>query len=223
MYHCYIRARGGSMRLSIVIFLAVITTGCATPQQSQQATIPPNPELGCIEAIVSRADFALIRSKIYLASAKDQPFAMMTNTDKPTEEEKKEIAAWISARQECFNNADSWYQQYSHPQLNAIVRRYTLMFFTLTADLYNGKITYGDYANGRSQIYVHLQSDIAVIIQHLNEQQAAANEQNKNRALMYLLNQPKPYQAPAPSYYPVQPMTTTNCNVIGNQMNCTTR
>lgn len=156
------------MRLSIVLFLAAIIAGCATPQQCQLASIPPNPESDCIEALASRVEFAAIRSKIYLARAKNQPFAMMTNTDRPTAEEKKAITAWIGARQECFDNASSWAQQYLPSQLIVIGNRVMSSFLALTADLCNGKITYGDYARGRARIYAAAQRDCLAVIRRVH-------------------------------------------------------
>ena len=187
----------------------------AESQPQRQATVPPNPTIGCINALLSQADFAPISSKIYLGFGKDQPFAMTTNTDKPTDEEKKAIASWMSARQECFNSGNPWRQQYLPPEINAIGNRVWSSFLLLTADLYNGKITYGDYAKQRSQIIVEEEQDYATVWPQLNKQ-------NKNRTRLY--------QSPAPSYTsepvyipPVQPPTTTNCYIIDNYITCRSR
>ena len=187
----------------------------AESQPQRQATVPPNPTIGCINALLSQGDFAPISSKIYLSFGKDQPFAMTTNTDKPTDEEKKAIASWMSARQECFNSGSPWRQQYLPPEINAIGNRVWSSFLLLTAYLYNGKITYGDYAKERSQIIVEEERDYAAVWHQLNKQ-------NKNRAKLY--QSPAPSYTPEPVYIPpVQPTTTTNCHVIDNYITCRSR
>lgn len=194
--------------------------GCAT--QQQQAPPPPDPALACIRALPSRPDFAPLSAKVALAAVEDQSFAMMTIGDRATEEDKPVIAAWVNARQECIRLGDAWSMEYRHPQIRVIAAGAFGGFLAASADLYAGKITYGEFATARQQLLSQVQRDAANVVQRLDEQQSASDEQRKNRAMMYLLNQ----QRQAPAFQPQQPYqpprpTTTNCYRFGNQINCT--
>lgn len=208
--------KGGAMR-AIPVLLVLAISGCAN-QAQMAADRPPNPMVGCVQLVASREDLAPIANKVQLGDVRGQPFALLTLTDSATDGDKPLIAAWVDARQECTRQGQLWLQQYA-PPYTALLNYSSSGFLALTADLYAGKITYGDYAKARAKLNADIQREAAAIDQRLREQQAAADEQRKNRAMMYLLNQPayrpvQPYQVPMP--------TTTNCYRFGNQVNCTT-
>jgi len=186
------------MRNFVHAFFAVLLTACQAPNPSQEIPreIPLNPALTCIQQIAVGTDFDAIKSKLALGTAAEESFEMLTNNDKPTEEEKTQIAKWIGRRLECDRESAAWLRQYAPPEIAAINSNAATSFFSLTADLYNGKLTYGEYAHARARVVSEAQAQDAVMMQRLRE---------------------RPYQMPA-----VQPPTTTNCYVVGNQMNCTT-
>lgn len=206
------------MRVTVLVTAALALTGCASQQRDDRP--PPDPGLACIEQLAARQELAPLAAKVALGLAKDQPFSLMTRTDKPTEQDQQLIAAWVNERQECFRMSDAWTKQYNAPpQIIAIRGEAFSRFLAASADLHAGKLTYGEYANVRAQLNAEGERQTSNVVQRLHEQEAMAAEQRRNRAMMYLLNQPS-FQ-PRPAYQPSRP-TTTNCYRFGSQVNCTT-
>jgi len=155
-----------------------------------------------------------------------QTFAMFGDTTKPTDEEKAALSAWVDAREVCYQLVRQWQREINMPA-HLVVLDENSWFNTILmiADLYNGKLTYGEYARARAEAGSKSQQQWAAEVQRLQQQQAAAEEQRRDLALMYLLNQPKPVpvQTPVIAPMPIPRSTYTNCHVIGNFMNCTTQ
>jgi hypothetical protein len=172
-----------------------------------------------------RSEFSILADKLALATSSQQTFGMLSNTSKPSAAEKMAIAEWAKSGQDCFSMTSEWRKQYNFPPTLAAVQDTSFSsFLNLTADLYNGKLTYGEYAKARADIRAQSGQQWAKAVQHLREQQAAADEQRRNLAMQYLLNQPLPTYTPiVPYQMPIPRTTTTNCYVMGNQMHCTTQ
>ncbi len=210
---------------TISFVLLIVLVGCQTSQPAQPS-IPPNPGLACNKNSEKRPEFTIIAGKVALPTrAPQQAFEMLSNTTKPNTDEKIAIAEWIKGKQACADMTLEWQKQYHFPPLIAAIGATAFStFLNLTADLYNGKLTYGEYARNRAEITARFDQQLAEATQHLQEQEAADYQQRRNLAMQYLLNQ----QRTAPIYTPVVPYQipipkTTNCNFIGNQMHCTTQ
>lgn len=188
-----------------IVAAVVVIAGCATPTTPPA---PPNPMIACVNALASDQRLVSIREKVSLSSADKQTFDMMTITSKPTDSEKQAIAVWVKARQECFDGSKSWATQYLHPALYGTGARTHSSLLVLTARLHNGELTYGEYARARAALYNEGTREWNAIAQRIEEQAAASEEADRNRAMMMLRNMPWP--------------STTTCNMIGRQMFCTT-
>lgn len=209
---------------AIAIVLLIVLAGCQTTQPAQ-VSIPPDPGRACVNDLAHRPEFSIIADKLALVDPSLQTFGMLSNTSKPNAAEKMTIAEWVKARQECIAMRREWRSQVNMPLILTAVQDASFSsFLNLTADLYNGKLTYGEYAKARANNAAQGDRQWAEAMQYLREQEAAADAQRRNLAMQYLLNQ----QRATPTYTPVVPYQipipkTTNCNFIGNQMHCTTQ
>ncbi len=211
---------------AIAIALLIVLAGCQTNQPAQ-VSIPPDPAGACKKDLAHRPEFSIIADKLALVDTSQQTFEMLSNISKPNATEKTAIAEWVKAKQYCFGQSREWRSQYNAPTILAAIQETGVStFLNLTADLYNGKLTYGEYAKARADLTAQLQRQWAEAAQHLREQEAADDQQRRNLAMQYLLNQQRaaPLNMPAPYQIQIPPRTTnTNCYVVGNQMNCTTQ
>lgn len=182
--------------------------GCA-PTPPQRVAIPPNPQDACVISIVNDLQFAPLSSKIQLGGPVPS-FDILTIQDRPTAEEKALIEKWVSARQTCFAESAPWRSQWLHPALRGIPETVHSSFLILVAELYNGSLTYGDFAKKRAELSAEARRQQTAIVQQLNAQAEASRQQEMNRAQAYLLNQ----SLTAPRQ--------TTCSVIGSRMVCQT-
>src|SRR3989344_2949135 len=187
-------------------------------QATSQPARPPDPGLACLTNLAHRPEFSILADKLALAGPNQQTFRMLSGTSKPNIKEKTAIAEWAKVKQDCFSMTSEWRRQYNFPPTLAVIQDAGFSaFLNLTADLYNGKLTYGEYAKARADQSAQFQQQWAKAAQHLREQQAAADEQRRNLAMQYLLNQPPAIQftPQVPYQLPIPRTTTTNCSVIG--------
>ena len=218
------------MKISLLaITVAVIgLTGCQAQMHQSNTSTPAPLNYGtvCFDDLRTKPELSAIAGKVALGRLGQQTFALFGDTTKPTDEEKAAILVWVNARQACYQLARQWQIETNMPpHFVAMNENSWSNSILMIADLYNGKMTYGEYARARAEAGSKFQQQWAAEVQRLQEHQAAAEEQRRDLALMYLLNQPKPVpvQAPVLAPMPIPRSTYTNCQVIGNFMNCTTR
>lgn len=184
----------------------------------------------------------VIRTKVALGGLDTQTVEMLANSQKPNASEKAVLLKWDSLRQPCIKMSQEWLSQYGEQNISVINDRATNEFKVLLADLYAGKITYGEFAKGRQLITSKANSDAQAAYQQNQayaDQQRQQSEQNRlqrqalrnqqqaiNNQLLINATQPQNYQLPPPPVLsspnivaPVQ----TNCvpNGMGG-VRCTT-
>lgn len=134
----------------------------------------------CSEALAFNSELAPLKDKIALAGIDGQTFQMKTNASKPSENEKKLIARWIELRDECWKN-DIDHRNRLHPSLAATLNEAKRLFEGLNLDLYDGKITYGDYARRRDEIDSTLKPKYEEIRRNLQQQQQQEMAQRQSQ------------------------------------------
>jgi hypothetical protein len=196
----------------------------------------------CFSALESNPELQILKGKIALGNVSGQNLEMLANDKKPSPAEKSALAKWDALRQPCIKQSSEWSQSHYAPNIALIADRLKNQFNSLLADLYGGKITYGQFAkarqanldNAKAEAVNANQQNQNVNIQQqqkqqeLNQQaqQAQAQDQAQRRALAaQMIMNNKPYQTPAPYQMPQlqtpSAPVNTNCRMIGNTMNCT--
>ncbi|MHB8562672.1 MAG: hypothetical protein ACYDDA_01775 [Acidiferrobacteraceae bacterium] len=206
------------MKRVIILVVTMVLAGC----QTTRPVVPPDPGIACAKALETNPEFSIIAGKVALVDPRQQTFSMLINTSKPDQVEKVAIAKWITDKQACYALTQRWRAQYNFPStLSAIDDANNSKFLNLSANLYNGKLTYGQYAKARAKVFAEVSQQWAEEVQHLRDMQAAAEAQRRRMTAMFLLTQ-HPYQVQLPQPAEI-PTTTTNCFVVGNEMRCTTQ
>lgn len=217
------------MNLSSQVFLfAVLSTlaGCAemVPNMARNTAIQER------QAIEQECrDFGLeprfepLRNKVPLTleEANSPPtLAQVADKSMASEHEKALLVALDSKMVSCRQKTLAWADKYL-PQVQVAVLRELASNGLLTlARLYNNEISYGEARVARYDFLTKAQKALAdyeqaMATQRATEQRAASASLMNTLQTMQMINQ---------SYYrpmPQNPITTTNCRVINNSLQCT--
>lgn len=120
----------------------------------------------------------IISGKIALGGPSEQTFSHLTNNTKPTDAEKVAIAMFSDAVRKCEKENDKLYPDMP-PPIVAVNHSSVTAFQNLLVVLYEGKITYGEFAKLRKDVSNNRESALAQIHQELknNAAEAAARAQ----------------------------------------------
>ena len=191
---------------------ALVVSGCATYQSPDS-----DPSIACMVNVESLPELAPLKAKLGSLRGASQDLDVMADTSAATQAEKPLLKLWHSARIACMNEGDVFRATKTIPGYVGLVSDHTGSMNRLIAKLYQGEMSFGEFASQRAQVYETLNSSVNRLYQEF-----AANEKQENRqaAMTYLMLQsamPRP-AAPATTYQIVQPPPvyippkTFNCN-----------
>ena len=204
-----------------------------------------DPSMECFSALESNPELQILKGKVALGNVSGQNLEILANDKKPSPAEKSALAKWDSSRQPCIQQSLEWSHSHYAPNVAVILERLISQFKSNLADLYAGKITYGQFAKARQANADNAKAEAVNLDQQnqnanaqnqqrqqeLNQQaqQADAQNQIQKQALanQFIMNN-KPYQVPMPQAVTpyqmpqLQAPKSTNCQKIGNSINCTT-
>lgn len=137
----------------------------------------------CFDTLTSSNTLESIRGKIALGSANNQTFSMLTDSSKPTSQEKQAILAWGNGRDQCFAlQRTENIAQDVNPQIMAVLDTYAASQQNILAQLYMEKITYGDFAAKRQAIATTTNEALAGIQAELQKRSAEARDRARQIA-----------------------------------------
>jgi hypothetical protein len=126
-----------------------------------------------------------IRDKVALYDVEQQTFAMRTSTDHASAEEKQAISLWAQKRDQCELMNRPIFAK-APVQMSAVTKATKQVVDSMIAELYLGKITYGELANKRAKNYAEYRTTLANIQQALamqNQQAQFQAQQLANQAV----------------------------------------
>jgi len=203
------------MKIITLCTIVVALSACATKPDDQFAK--------CMDAVATNPKYAPLEKKLALGKVSSQTLEMRANNSVASDSDKPLISSWASDRQQCFSAVDPVIQKSMHPKVYALILQTRANAKTLTSRLYEGKITYGQYAEGRQLNEDADQQARLEIAGKAVDEQSANERQVLLMQLQALQNKPTPTPAPMPYMIPTRPTVTTNCTTIAGQVNCTTR
>lgn len=167
----------------------------------------------------------VIAGKIALGGSAAQSFSHLTNTSKPTETEKKAISIYADNLKKCFTEQDKLNINYPPPIL-AVNHSSFSAVQNLLASLYNGNLTYGDFAKIRKDIANNHETALAQIDHELRKNAAETNARAQEIAAQNAIAQSQASQAVSSSMIAGAAMANafkpTISPVQSNNVNCTT-
>lgn len=148
-----------------------------------------DPSTICIAALHSKPELKALLGKVELTgNVKSQSLEMLASNKKPTKAERIALPIWVASMEQCIQLGKDWRQQRLPVQVNSLVEQYYSDTKLLSADLYGGKTSYGEFAKARASIYTKAAGEIANEAQKEAErksqqdrqdQQAKADEQRR--------------------------------------------
>jgi hypothetical protein len=207
-------------KFSPFLFLVAIltTTGCAQIAAQRQREALAQEMADWRQRCESlMADLALnpIRHKVALFLVKEQTFAMRTDTDYASAEEKPAIALWAQKRDQCEMMEQPILAK-APVQIAAVLKASKQAGDSLIAELYLGHITYGELANKRAKNDTELTTMLANIQQALAVQNHQAQFQAQQLANQAIANWNAQMQTQA-----LQQMQRQMSAPVRGDINCT--
>lgn len=236
-------------RLTFLAICSIAISGCAVIQQQQQQKAMAEQQQSfnreyatvtekCKSQLEGDKRIDPIRPYVPML-ANDATLEQRGSTKKPTAKEKSAILAFDEIASECRNELSQVKARFGSPaQVQNTSKKYGDLQRELRAQLWAGKITYGEFATKRIQISnegkVAEQQALAEYQQQARQvqmQQAQINAVNAqaNAALISAQAQQqianndtmRAFTQAQQRNLPPQPVQT-NCYKTGNQVNCTT-
>jgi hypothetical protein len=131
--------------------------------------------------MVANKNLQILKGKIDLLNAESQPLEILANNKKPTKKEQPAIALWVEEQKRCSAPGIAYHRSQSL-EVGAIFDQAYADLYISAADLYQGKITYGDFAQATVRRHQTLKGQISAVVAKFYEQQRErANQESLAR------------------------------------------
>lgn len=152
--------------------------------------------MACIQELTINTELQGIKNKVALGPLKNQTFSMLANRTKPSKEDTALIARWADLRAECSTKLSDAMKQRGTPiQLQNLVNKIRPEFEQFAAELFNGQISYGDFAKKRVASEDEFQSTLLKLTQELTNQKLLQKEKIEQEAASLKQEGSKRHQA----------------------------
>lgn len=157
----------------------------ANSSSSNSNSLASDPTSECISQIKSKKELQILKGKIELGGAADQPIEILANSSVPTKKERAAISLWITEHKNCKQLGNEWRETNVLPSIIALLEGVYSDTYLLAADLYAKKISYGDYAKAYIKIQQEFKTNTNAEIQQLRQQQVARQDaENREREVL---------------------------------------
>lgn len=117
----------------------------------------------CYERLVTMPQLSPIANKMSFPDISKASFEQLANTDKATDQEKPLIAKYAEGSKICFE-LDMSLQPYNlHPRAKTTLNEYQSNKISNLIDLYNQKISYGEFIKQRQEASVKFNSEMEIV------------------------------------------------------------
>lgn len=148
----------------------------------------------CELQILANKDFAVLKGKLDLLNTADQPTEILGNTKTPSKTEKAVIAKWVEEYKKCSKPGIEHHKSRSPETATVFENAYADLYFS-AADLYQGKITYGDFARASVKRHQEVRARVAAIAAKLQAQHQLAIEEKQQAEVADRLREEQRQQA----------------------------
>jgi len=170
----------------------------------------------CFDSLPSNPAITHIATKVATIGQGEPSFLVLTDSTKPTQVEKDEIRTFGALRDECYRNEKKVFA--TQPAvIRDLLASSAAAQQNVVADLYDGALTYGEYA--RKAVALNVEADKAIdnVQAELKRQSAdsfARAEQISSQARQALDARRATFMQN------MQPNTPVNCYKMGNMVSC---
>ena len=173
--------------------VVLVLSGCATYQSTDS-----DPSIACMARVQSMPELAPLKAKIGSLAGASQDLDVLADTSVPSPAEKLLIKQWHTSRLACMNEGEGFRAAKTIPGYAGLVSVHTSSMNRIVAKLYQGEMTYGEFAAQRTQIYETLQSSESQIHQDFEVREQQAKRQAAMNYLMLQSAMPRPAAPVAP-------------------------
>lgn len=221
------------MRNSLILMILLVMMSCTSPQVAQQQQRAKywagfqNKQESLIKnwdaEFIASPDYQILKAKF----PKDPTFSQYSDESKLSDIEKAAFERMQVINQKYEHQMLLLSSEYT-PWRNAVIEKIDGLTNVSRLDLYQNKITVGEYLKRRRDLkaqFVKEETEADALhdaAMRSNAVQQAQIDQARSAAAMNMMqSMPQPYQLP--TYNNNQQPLMTNCTTFGNQTNCTTR
>jgi len=130
----------------------------------------------CETQIVANKNLQILKGKVDLLYSANPPIEILANNKVPSKMEKVAISLWVEEQKRCSAPGIAYHKSQSR-EIGAIYEQaYTEMYIS-ASDLYQGKITYGDFAKAGVRRHQEIRDRISVVVTKFFEQKAERERQ----------------------------------------------
>lgn len=190
-----------------------------------------SPTNSCVSQLGEDARFQSVFKKAPLDISKGQPLEVLGNQSKVTSNDKAALEIFVTELDRCWALGADWRKQNYPASINSYSNSHQSFLRLAIADLYAGKLTFGDFAKARDKAQTELLNKVDIEVGQIKAQRADEQQQQEQEAMRVAESRRQEAMRsfiesnkfkPLPIYQLPQ-RGTINCNTDGNQTNCTTR
>jgi hypothetical protein len=154
-------------------------------QISQAAVSAAQDLVTCVRTLSRDPEYAEISTKLPLQDMNTVSFSMLADQSRPTVQERKEIASWFDARENCWKTSEPTLRALWPPEIVQISNEGSASLKAIGVELYNGKLTYGEANKEIEDLGNSIKARIIPIVKQFQAdaaaQQAAEKQQTAQR------------------------------------------
>jgi len=110
---------------------------------------------------------------------KKPSFELLADSLKPTTKEKSAISVVVNEWERCLDIAASWRAQQYSPVINGLFNSYWLDLKSMLADLYAGKMSFGEAAKARAKLDIDFKNKLDVAVSEAQEKKIAESKRRE--------------------------------------------
>lgn len=130
----------------------------------------------CEAQIVANKNFQILKGKVDLLYSANPPIEVLANSKVPSKKERAAISLWVEEQKRCSAPGIAYHKSQS-PEIGAIYDQAYAEMYISASDLYQGKITYGDFAKAGVRRHQEIRDRISSVVARFLEQKAERERQ----------------------------------------------
>jgi hypothetical protein len=127
----------------------------------------------CLDRLYEDARTKSLASKMVIDANKAASLEILANTTKPNAKEKVALSYVVAEWERCVDIQAEAKKRILLPEVTQAINSYRLDLRSLFADLYSGKITYGDLAKARAKLDLEFKQQVSSIISNAQTKELA--------------------------------------------------
>lgn len=144
--------------------------------------IAQDPSAACIQQLGGDERLQSLFKKAPLDISKGQSLEVLANQSKATPKEKTALSVLVSELDRCTDLGADWRKQNYPASINGYGNTYQSFLRSAMAELYAGKLTFGDFAKARDKALTELLNKVSIEVQQIQAQRAGEKRQQEQEA-----------------------------------------